>query len=272
VEDISDKNIIQKYCDHMKVLQFDMGDFDSSHSFKEYMYVKLEPQALKRIISEITSFKNGLPLNYESTIWLRVPKTNMNLFTFIISGPKDTPYENGLFKFDAYLPYNYPSVEPKVLLKTTGNGTVRFNPNLYNCGKVCLSLLGTWSGDQNEKWNPKTSTFLQVLVSIQSLILVEEPFFNEPGYEKNMHTPTGRAQCKAYNENIQIATIKWGMIDQIKNPNIQYKNVILEHFKFKKDDIIKTVNKWLSNCDNKLKSTLEIEVKNLTELLNTLIC
>ena len=29
---------------------------------------------------------------------------------------------------------------------------------------------------------------LQVLVSIQSLILVENPYFNEPGYEKGMHT------------------------------------------------------------------------------------
>lgn len=273
VEDISDKSIIQKYCDNMKPLQFDMTDLDSSHSYKEYIYNKLEPQALKRVISEITSFKNGLPLNYESTIWLRVPKTNMNLFTFIISGPKDTPYENGLFKFDAYLPYNYPGVEPKVLLKTTGNGTVRFNPNLYNCGKVCLSLLGTWSGDQNEKWNSKTSTFLQVLVSIQSLIFVEEPYFNEPGYEKTMNTTEGRAACKAYNENIQIATIKWAMIDQIKNPNSQYKNVILEHFKLKKEDIIKTINKWLTNCNNsKYKPTLEVEVKNLTVLLDTFIC
>lgn len=36
----------------------------------------------------------------------------------------------------------------QVNLQTTGKGTVRFNPNLYNCGKVCLSLLGTslnWS-------------------------------------------------------------------------------------------------------------------------------
>ena len=31
-------------------------------------------------------------------------------------------------------------------LRTTGGGTVRFNPNLYNSGKVCLSLLGTWPG------------------------------------------------------------------------------------------------------------------------------
>jgi hypothetical protein len=105
----------------------------------------------------------------------------------------------------------------KVNLQTTGKGTFRFNPNLYQCGKVrnrplpsfpfnptrradgavlprgpttplahsqvCLSLLGTWQGQREEMWCEKTSTFLQVMVSIQSLILVPDPFFNEPGYE-----------------------------------------------------------------------------------------
>ena len=33
----------------------------------------------------------------------------------------------------------------------------------------------------------------QVLVSIQSLILVDQPYFNEPGYEASMHTDAGRA-------------------------------------------------------------------------------
>jgi len=65
-----------------------------------------------------------------------------------------------------------------VLLKTTGGGRFRFNPNLYNCGKVCLSLLGTWSGGQGESWNADASTTFQVLISIQSLILVDEPYFN----------------------------------------------------------------------------------------------
>ena len=39
---------------------------------------------------------------------------------------------------------------------------VRFNPNLYNTGKVCLSLLGTWrGGGAAEEWNDKSS-LLQV--------------------------------------------------------------------------------------------------------------
>lgn len=71
---------------------------------------------------------------------------------------------------------------------------VRWSPYILSClscvflmflslvvqdGKVCLSLLGTWDGDKGESWNAQTSTLLQVLVSIQSLILVPEPFFNE---------------------------------------------------------------------------------------------
>ena len=51
-------------------------------------------------------------------------------------GPAGSPYENGCFEFDIWLPPEYPAAPPKVLLVTTGRGAVRFNPNLYNCGKV----------------------------------------------------------------------------------------------------------------------------------------
>ncbi len=51
----------------------------------------------------------------------------------------------------------------------------------FDAGKVCLSLLGTWSGNRGEGWNPTASSALQVLLSIQSLILVPHPYFNEPG-------------------------------------------------------------------------------------------
>ena len=69
----------------------------------------------------------------------------------------------------------------------------RFNPNLYADGKVCLSLLGTWhGGDSSEKWNATHSNLLQVVVSIQGLILIPEPIYNEPGYEAMAGTPQGK--------------------------------------------------------------------------------
>lgn len=101
----------------------------------------------------------------------------------MIMGAKDTPYSNGAFVFDIYFDDNYPGGPPKVNLSTTGAGQVRFNPNLYACGKVCLSLLGTWRGNASENWDPQISTLLQVLVSLQAIIMSEEVYFNEPGFE-----------------------------------------------------------------------------------------
>ena len=118
--------------------------------------------------------------------------------------------KNGCFIFDIFIPNNYPYSPPKVNLETTGYGKVRFNPNLYNCGKVCLSLLGTWNGSEQEKWNKNTSTLLQVLVSIQSLIFVEDPYFNEPGYERDINTPIGKERSFSYNEKIR-RYIQWNM-------------------------------------------------------------
>ena len=55
-----------------------------------------------------------------------------------------TPYCLGLFNFDMRFPKDYPNSPPKVHITTTSGGSVRFNPNLYSAGKVCLSILGTW--------------------------------------------------------------------------------------------------------------------------------
>ena len=76
----------------------------------------------------------------------------------MIVGPADTPYAEALFVFDIMLPPTYPAKPPKVLYRAFGE---RLNPNLYENGKVCLSLLGTWEGQGVETWGPR-SNLLQV--------------------------------------------------------------------------------------------------------------
>lgn len=61
-----------------------------------------------------------------------------------------------------------------------------------NSGKVCLSLLGTWQGPA---WKPHKSTMLQVLVSIQGMILVADPIKNEPGYDKTGEHQVHTSKC-----------------------------------------------------------------------------
>jgi len=59
----------------------------------------------------------------------------------------------------------------------------RFHPNLYENGKVCLSILGTWSGPG---WT-KAMSIQTVIITIQSL-MDEHPMVNEPGHEKDIGT------------------------------------------------------------------------------------
>lgn len=67
---------------------------------------------------------------------------DMRFIHVIIMGVMDTPYEGGFFYFILKCPSDYPMKPPKVRLMTTDAGRVRFNPNMYQNGKVCLSILG----------------------------------------------------------------------------------------------------------------------------------
>lgn len=56
-----------------------------------------------------------------------------------------------------------------------------------------MSLLGTWTGDESEMWNPKKSNILQLIISIQGLILgVAEPYYLEAGYIRKKSKKTGK--------------------------------------------------------------------------------
>ncbi|KAM9474288.1 ubiquitin-conjugating enzyme E2 Z [Salvelinus alpinus] len=124
----------------------------------------------------------------------------------LITGPFDTPYEGGFFLFLFRCPPDYPIHPPRVKLITTGQNTVRFNPNFYRNGKVCLSILGTWTGPA---WSPAQS-ISSVLISIQSL-MTENPYHNEPGFEQERHP----GDSKNYNECIRHETMRVAVCDML---------------------------------------------------------
>ncbi|KAF7274270.1 hypothetical protein GWI33_013063 [Rhynchophorus ferrugineus] len=211
------------------------------------------PVRVKRIAQETVTLSTSLPLSYSSSVFVRYDTSRLDVMKVLITGPADTPYANGCFELDVFFPADYPLSPMLINLETTGHHTVRFNPNLYNDGKVCLSVLNTWHGRPEEKWNAQTSSFLQVLVSIQSLILVPEPYFNEPGYERARGTPAGTTNSKDYNLNICQATVRWAMLDQILNPCPCFKEVIHAHFYMKKHEILTQVEKWIQELELETK-------------------
>lgn len=108
-----------------------------------------------------------LTVGIESRIYKITEKCFLSLqdlYSVMIKGPAKTPYEDGLFFFDFQLSANYPKAPP--VCHYISYCSDRLNPNLYEDGKVCVSLLGTWSGKGTEVWT-LNSTLLQVIVSIQ---------------------------------------------------------------------------------------------------------
>ena len=95
----------------------------------------------------------------------------------VVCGPEDTPYYGGAFCFEVRFPDDYP-FSPPSFNYLTNDGRTRFNPNLYKNGKVCLSLLNTWQGEQ---WSGVQS-LSSILQCIQTAVLIPEPLRNEPGF------------------------------------------------------------------------------------------
>ena len=100
------------------------------------------------------------------------------------------------------------------------SGGLRLNPNLYESGKVCLSLLNTWWGSGCEKWSKSNSTMLQVLISIQGLVLNDKPYFNEPGYKNTVNTPLGEKHSMAYNQTAFVLSCKTMLYSLWKPPKV----------------------------------------------------
>lgn len=210
---------------------------------------KVAGGSMSRIARELRQMRTSLPSSFSSAILVRHDKARPYIMKACIFGPDDTPYDSGCFVFDIFCGAEYPKVSPKVNLMTTGSGRVRFNPNLYNCGKVCLSLLGTWPG---EGWTPDKSTITQVLVSIQGLIFCKLPYFNEPGVESYYGTPTGVRESRInYNggyQHLRLGTIWYAMVEYLNKPPVGFEAAVREHFRLKRGYIATTVLAWLKDA------------------------
>ncbi|KAG2250822.1 hypothetical protein Bca52824_080958 [Brassica carinata] len=217
--------------------------FETVEDFSDHHYAskgKASKQHSKNWVKKVQADWQILENDLPETIFVRACESRMDLLRAVIIGAEGTPYHDGLFFFDIQFPDSYPSAPPKVHYHSGG---LRINPNLYNCGKVCLSLLGTWTGNSREKWLPKESTMLQLLVSIQALILNQKPYFNEPGYEMTMGTPSGEAHSKVYSENVFILSLRT-MVYSMRNPPKHFEEFVRSHYFVRALDIVKACNAY----------------------------
>ncbi|GMJ03582.1 ubiquitin-conjugating enzyme 23, PHO2 FAMILY UBIQUITIN CONJUGATION ENZYME 2 [Hibiscus trionum] len=192
---------------------------------------------LKKVQQDWNILQNNLP----DGIYVRVYEDRMDLLRAVIVGAYGTPYQDGLFFFDFHLPPEYPDVPPSAYYHSGG---WRLNPNLYEEGKVCLSLLNTWTGRGNEVWDPTSSSILQVLVSLQGLVLNARPYFNEAGYDKQVGTAEGEKNSLAYNENTFLLNCK-SMMHLLRKPPKDFEEFVKDHFRRRGYYILKACDAYM---------------------------
>ena len=223
--------------DACSLKHFDMVTDPSDHYYIGANGQRNNRKWFKKVQQDWSILQNNLP----DEIYVRVYEDRMDLLRAVIVGPFGTPYQDGLFFFDFQLPPEYPDVPPSAYYHSGG---WRINPNLYEEGKVCLSLLNTWTGRGNEVWDPKSSSILQVLVSLQGLVLNSKPYFNEAGYDRQTGTAEGEKNSLSYNENTFLLNCKT-MMYLMRKPPKDFEVLIKEHFRRRGYYILKACDAYM---------------------------
>ena len=156
---------------------FKMLDSPTPHDHRfAHRHIPLTANTMRRIAKEHKILGSSLP----EGIFVRTWEARLDLLRIIIVGPVDTPYEYAPFMIDMHCDSSFPDQPPDAYFHSWTNNGGRINPNLYEDGKICLSLLGTWhADDSNETWSPSKSTILQIIVSILGLVLVKQPYYSK---------------------------------------------------------------------------------------------
>jgi ubiquitin-protein ligase len=230
-------------------------------------YINLTKDTIKRLIKDI-KYLNKNPL-HDNGIYYSHDSEDMLKGYALIIGPSDTPYFGGYYFFDFSYPPDYPHTPPIVTYCTNGEN-IRFNPNLYTSGKVCISLLNTWRGEQ---WT-SCQTISTILLTLCSL-LNDTPLLNEPGITEK-HNDYDKYNTIINYKNYDIAILQ--NIQNILNENIHFdarfrifEEPMIESLKKNKNKIMKHLEHQKKNIKSQNISTglysMHVRI-NYTELYN----
>jgi len=145
--------------------------------------------ALRRLMTEYKQLTaNGSP----DGMFTAGPITEADFFAWeaLICGPKDTPFEGGVFAAKLNFPTDYPLSPFKMKFDPP-----LFHPNIYPDGTVCISILHTPGDDPtqyesaSERWSP--------VQSVEKVILSVISMLAEPNLESGANIDC----CKLYRDN-----------------------------------------------------------------------
>jgi ubiquitin-protein ligase len=195
-------------------------------------------ETIQRLLKDVKQIIKN-PLTEQGIYYIHDDTDMMKGYAMIV-GPSDTPYFGGFYFFEFTYPADYPHSPPKVKYCTNGNN-IRFNPNLYCCGKVCISLLNTWRGDQ---WT-SCQTISTVLLTLCTL-LCSDPLLNEPGVDKK------HKDMANYTDIIEFSNINIATCDIVSKKKGIYQPFFDNFYPFVKENFNKNYDKLMEFASKQL--------------------
>eukprot|EP01012_Entosiphon_sulcatum_P015869 TRINITY_DN20837_c0_g1_i1.p1 TRINITY_DN20837_c0_g1~~TRINITY_DN20837_c0_g1_i1.p1 ORF type:complete len:889 (+),score=149.55 TRINITY_DN20837_c0_g1_i1:28-2667(+) len=179
-------------------------------------------QFLQRVRREWSVLQSSLP---PRGVLIKASSSDARLMKVLVCGCPFTPYYRGIYAFDFFLTDTFPDEPPKVFFHHFG--VQRLNPNLSpKDGGVCLSLLGTWhSPNPQEQWS-RDCTLLQLVLSLQAIVLSGEPYYNEGSWDYR-HVGADM-NSKSYNEQVLLSKVRH-LIEMALHPPADWENEVREH-------------------------------------------
>jgi ubiquitin-protein ligase len=198
----------------------------------------ISKETIQRLLKDVKKIIKE-PLTDQGIYYIHDETDMMKGYAMIV-GPSHTPYFGGFYFFYFHYPSDYPHSPPKVKYCTNGY-KIRFNPNLYCNGKVCISLLNTWEGDQ---WT-SCQTISTVLLTLCT-ILSSNPLLNEPDVD------IGHRDTNNYNSIIEFSNLNIAVCDIVAKKNGIYLPFFDHFYPFIKENFNKHYDKLVEFSEKQL--------------------
>ena len=191
-----------------------------------------------------------------------------------LEGPKDTPYEGGIFRVKLIIPNGFPSVAPKGIFMTK-----IFHPNISEKGEICVNTL-------KNDWNGRQWSLYNLFEVIKCLLIVPFP-------QSALNEEAGKLFMENYDEYFKLAKMYTKIYAKKNNNNCNNNsnidsdngNNLKENQKkeVKNEDDIEmedsTINNNIENCNctqndirvniNMLEPIKKIDYRRMTEMPKT---
>ena len=206
--------------------------------------IVISKETVQRLLTDVKDLIKN-PLSSENIYYIHDDMDMLKGYALII-GPDDCIYKGGAYFFEFNFPSDYP-LKPPTVVYYTNDGVTRFNPNLYRNGKVCISILNTWKGEQ---WT-SCQTIRSILMTLVTLFH-NDPITNEPGFTNK------DPESEKYNniieyKNYEVAII--GMLTQKYLPDkfIAFYSIYKDYFYKNKEEMKKFLQ---DKCEKNKKRNL----------------